>query len=138
MRFRNHLDPSEDELRNWAYDPAASEPAQDWDLILSWRLDRGLLGRCVECAADPGCPKAGFFLRVLYEWVDAVARDDNFDFRRSMYDGWLDAVKGIRDDRVRAWRHRARLLFQGVEPFDRERWWAGFSQTIPVADPPAD
>src|SRR3954451_21170744 len=114
MRLSNPFRPSEDELRGWAYDPAAPEPVQDWDLVLSWRIDRELLGCCVECAADPDCPRADFFLTVLYEWVDAVARDDSFDFRRPMYDEWLDVANGTRDGRVKDWRYRARLLFQGV------------------------
>lgn len=130
--------PSEDELRGWAYDPAAPAPLQEWELVLSWRLDQGLLGVCVECAADPACPKSQFFLEVLYQWVDSAARDDHFDFRRQMYDGWLNVANGVRDERVKAWRYRARLLFQGVERFERERWWAAFSQTKPSADPPTD
>ncbi len=124
MRMRNACSPTEDELRHWAYDTTADIPMQDWELILSWRMERGLLARCVEYAADPGCPHAAFFLEVLYKWVEVVARYDRFEFLRSMYDDWLNVVHGVSDQRVKHWRHQARLVFQGVIPFEREKWWA--------------
>jgi hypothetical protein len=123
MRLRNPSSPAADDLRSWAYDASAPEPMQDWELVLSWQVDRGFLAHCVQYAADPDCPKALFFLDVLYKWVDTVARDPAFEINRAMYDDWLDGVRGIASARVKDWRHQARLVFQNVAPFNRERWW---------------
>jgi hypothetical protein len=87
-------------------------------------VDRGFLGRCIQYAADPECPKAVFFLDVLYRWVESVARTEQFEALHTMYDNWLDVARGVADPRVKRWRHQARLVFQNVEPFDRERWQA--------------
>lgn len=122
MPFRNATNPSESDLHAWAYDSHADVPMQDWDLVLSWVVERGLLARCVQYAGDPKCPKAAFFLDVLYQWVLSVAKAEGFEFRRTMYDDWLEVARGITDAHVKQWRHQARLVFQNVEPFDRERW----------------
>jgi hypothetical protein len=122
MRMRDPSSPITEELHDWAYDALAKHPTGDWELVLSWRMERGLLGRCVEYAADPECPNAQFFLDVLYQWVDTVATNKQFEVLKSLYDEWLEVARGTNDAKVKRWRHRARLVFQGIEPYDRERW----------------
>jgi len=126
MRFHDPFKPAEEELRAWAADERALAPLQDWDLVLSWAMEPGLLRLCVELAADPFCPQASFFLMVLYHWVAVVARDKQFKLRLTMYDRWLEVVRGVDDPAVKRWRHRAKLVFQGTEPFVREEWWAAW------------
>ena len=107
MRLRNPSNPAEDELRAWAYDPDAREPMQDWDLVLAWQVDRGFLGRCVVYAADPSCPKADFFLDVLFQWVETAApvwSISTFSGRRSttgltLHEALLTAVSKTGDIR---------------------------------------
>jgi hypothetical protein len=101
---------------------------QDWDLVLSWGMEPGRLRVCVELAATPICPHARFFLMVLYHWVAVVARDSHIELRRTMYDRWLEVVRGVTDPAVKRWRHRAKLVFQGAEPFSWEQWWAGWAK----------
>ena len=122
MRMRDPCHPTEDELHTWAYSPGAESPAVEWDWLLAVHMERGLLARCVEYAADRECPNAGFFLDVLYQWVEVVARDKRFEVVRSTYDEWLDVARGVQDAKVKDWRYRARLVFQNAEPFDRHRW----------------
>lgn len=88
-------------------------------------MERGLLGRCIAFAADPDCPKSEFFLLVLYQWLETAARNDSFEVNRMSYDDWLDVARGVRAPAVKRWRHEARLIFQGVVPFDREKWYHG-------------
>ena len=126
MRMRDPSAPTSEELRDWAYDASAKEPTGDWELVLSWRMESGLLGRCVEYAADPECPNAQFFLDVLYQWVDTVATNKQFEVLKSLYDEWLEVARGANDAKVKRWRHRARLVFQGIEPYDREKWQTGW------------
>jgi hypothetical protein len=128
MRFHDACNPTEEELRVWAADDGAVAPMQDWDLVLSWRMEPGFLGLCVELASDPVCPQAGFFLLVLYQWVAVSARGQNFEPCRSMYDRWLDKARGTANPAVKRWHHRARLLFQGIEPFEWNEWWALWRQ----------
>ena len=119
----NPHNPTEEELREWAYSEASEEPVQEWGLILSWQMDRGLLRRCIRFACDPNCPHADFFLGVLYLWVEGLAKREDFVATRGTYDDWLEGARGIDNVAVKRWRHRARLIFQGLEPFDRTGWW---------------
>jgi hypothetical protein len=119
----NPNNPTEEELHEWAYAPDFEEPVQDWGLILSWQMDRGLLRRCIQFACDRNCPHADFFLDVLYLWVEGLAKREDFAATRGMYDVWLEVTRGIDNAAVKRWRHHSLLLFQGLEPFDREKWW---------------
>lgn len=123
MRFANPFHPTAAELHAWAADPQSIEPCEDWDLILSWEMDRGRLRTIINLATDPALPRSSFFFRVLYQWVSYVAGQKDFDPR---YDLWLDEARGVRDAKVKEWRHKTRLIFQGVEQFDYDKWWAGF------------
>lgn len=126
--------PTEEELRDWAYSPDSVEPVQDWGLVLSWQMDRGLLRRCVQFADDGHCPQAAFFLDVLFQWVDGVVRGNDFAERRGMYDEWLDVAKGLADPVVKRWRHHARMIFQGLQTFDRQNWWELGQADKPILD----
>ena len=122
MRFKKAHNPTEAELRAWAAEAGAPEPENDWDLVLSWEMEPGRLRVFVELAADPTLPNAAYFLMALYTWVSYVARREDFDSWRPQYDRWLDVARGVRDPAVKRWRHNARRIFQGLEPFDAEAW----------------
>lgn len=126
MRFKNLHNPTADELRAWAADAAADEPAQDWELILAWHMDAGRVRALVTLAADPALPHARFCLLALYQWIAYAAGQPDFEVRRRQYDRWLDEARGVREPRVKRWRHRARLVVQGVERFDDDEWWSAF------------
>ena len=127
MRFADPYNPTGAELRDWAADADAIPPHQEWELELAWGMEPGRLRVIVELAADPTSRKARYFLRLLYTWVYAVARRQDFDSWRVQFDRWLDQAKGVRDPAVKRWRHRARLIFQAIEPFNAESWWAALS-----------
>jgi hypothetical protein len=128
MHFRHPSYPTDDELRAWAADDDPVPPVQDWDLILCWRMDPGLLRLCVELAANAGAKASSFFLLVLYRFVVVVANDSQFDIKRSTYDSWLEVARGAKHPAVKRWRHEARLVLQGLKPFDRDNWWELWSQ----------
>lgn len=127
MRFAKSHNPTEAELRAWAAEAGAAEPEGDWDLVLAWGMEPGRLRVFVELAADPTLPNARYFLMALYTWVSYAARRPDFDSWRPQYDRWLDAAKGVRDPAVKRWRHRARRIFQGLDPFDAHAWGANFA-----------
>lgn len=123
MRFADYFNPTEPELRAWASLDGARQPSPEWELVLSWGMDRGRLRVCIQLAADPALANARFFLLLLYTWVSYVAGRENWEALRPEFDRWLDEAKGVRDVAVKRWRRRARLIFQGIEPFDRKGWW---------------
>ena len=127
MNFRKATCPTHEELRAWAAESDTAEPLPDWDLVLSWRVEPGLLRLCIELAADPRSPKARFFLMVLYQWVAVVARNEQFEALRPMYNQWMEVARDVDDLAVKHWRHRALLVFQGVEVFEWDRWWNSFT-----------
>lgn len=129
MRFINGLDPTEEELRKWAYDSQAHAPVQDWELVLSWGMSRERFQQVIQFAADPNCPQAAFFLDVLFQWVSVIAKSQDYEIVRTHYDTWLQDVRGIRDKRVKEWRHKAGLLFQGQRQFDYDAWVQEWSNT---------
>ena len=124
MRFANELNPTEAELRTWAAEAGADEPSQDWDMILSWGMERGRLRVIIDLAADTSLPNHWFFLLTLYSWVEHVAGCPNYSIMRPAYAEWLDVARGVRDPAVKRWRHAAREIFQGRVPFDRGAWQA--------------
>jgi hypothetical protein len=124
MWFKDPHHPTEAELRAWSADPEAEWPMPDWDLVLAWGMEPGRLGLLAALASDATLPQRSRFLLVLYTWVSYVARQQDFELSRTQYDGWLDKVKGCRDAAVKRWRHQARRIFQKIEPFDQESWWA--------------
>ena len=127
MRFADSFNPTEPELREWAAEVGAAPPDQDWELLLTWGMEPGRVRLFAELAADPTLPNARFFLLALYTWVSYYARQKDFDSWRPIFDRWLDQVKGVRDPAVKRWRHRARLIFQGIEPFDFDSWWSAYA-----------
>ena len=110
-------------MHAWAYDAEAESPAVEWELLLSWGMDRGRLRQCVTFADDTGCPQAEFFRLVLNQWVEVAANSPDFDVLRPTYDEWLDVARGITNPALKRWRRPARLIFQGLERFDRGQWW---------------
>jgi hypothetical protein len=130
MRFADDFNPTEAELREWAAEEDTVAPEGDWELVLAWGMDQGRLRVCIELAASPGLPGARFFLMVLYTWVSHVARRVKSETWYRTFDRWLDEAKGVRDPAVKRWRRRARMIFQGVEPFDYETWWARLARSL--------
>jgi hypothetical protein len=90
-------------------------------------MDAGRLRTLVALAADATLPHARFCLLALYQWIAYAAQQPDFEARRPQYDRWLEEARGVRDPGVKRWRHQARLVVQGVERFDHERWWSGFT-----------
>jgi hypothetical protein len=124
MKFKDPNHPTEEELREWAADPESISPSPAWELLLSWGMEPGLLRVCVDLASDPDNMHRGLFRMVLYQWVETIQKGAEFEAYRTIYEGWLDALKGLTNPAIKRWRYEARRIIQGVRPFDRDRWWA--------------
>ena len=114
--------PMPDEVREWAYDPEALEPCQDWDLALSWaQHERAYL----ELAADPACPKRRYFLALLYLMVGDAVRTGFRNRPRPLIEGLIEKGDSYKHPDIRRWQERSRRLLKDPESFAYEDWCAG-------------
>jgi hypothetical protein len=121
------MSPDDQELREWAYDPVAVEPQQDFDLLLATTPRRSY----VEFAGDVACPKAAYFLSVLYLIVGDAVRTDYSSECRDTVDDLLQAGRAQGSARVLTWVARSERLMLHPEEFEFDLWCAGgFAQLL--------
>ena len=111
-----------EEIRHWAFDAKAPEPTQDFDLML---LNVGHPEMYLELAADPECPKANYFLGILYLTVgDAVSTGYQTASREVVADL---IAKGAAHPafQLNTWAKRSRELMENPHLFDYEAWCGG-------------
>ncbi|MBK9264684.1 MAG: hypothetical protein IPM54_33490 [Polyangiaceae bacterium] len=113
--------PDEHELREWAHAPAAVEPQQDFDLLLATIPQRSY----VEFAGDVACPKAEYFLKILYLIVGDAVRTNYGCERRDTVDDLLQAGRTQGSARIIEWVARSERLMLHPEEFDYDLWCAG-------------
>ena len=115
--------PTADELCAWAFDAKAEEPIQDWDLVLTWLAYEDMF---LELASTKTCPKADYFLAVLYLIVgDAVRTEYRNRTKESVEDLLTKAESRFPAFVVRTWVLRSRDLLAHPERFSYEDWCAG-------------
>jgi hypothetical protein len=95
--FKDEVNPTEDELRLWAYSERI-EPTEDFDLIVMDSFSPSLLAQFVR---DETCPTRSFFLGCLYHLVGDAFRP-------------VDRRWGDREGR----RARAMSIISGMSPSD--------------------
>jgi len=123
----NPLDPTEAEIRAWAYEADSLEPMQDWHLIIWGEVDPGLL---VELAADPDCPKRSYFLWCLYGRIGDEVRTSRLDDLT-----WATVDRSLTggEAAVARWAARSTTLRDRPELFNYEDWCGG--ELARTADP---
>jgi hypothetical protein len=120
--FADPWNPSSTEVRAWAYTPGAEDPCQDWDLSLSWI---GHEREYLEFAADPACPHADFFLRVLYLMVGDAVRTQFRAASEEATRGLIDLATKCESWRLRLWRERSLRLLKNPNEFEYDEWCGG-------------
>jgi hypothetical protein len=121
-RMRSPSDPSTDDLRTWAFTEGASEPIQDWELLIT-NLSRAPL--FIQFASDPKCPNSLFFLRCLYLLVGDAVRTDG---RTSNLQDVLTFVNSNAynwDPDIQAWVCRSLALLKEPSRFRYDDWRGG-------------
>ncbi|MEM9282173.1 MAG: hypothetical protein AAGA96_10120 [Verrucomicrobiota bacterium] len=120
--MRDPINPTRDEIRNWAYTEGAMEPEQDWDLHLANLREFDLF---TELAADDDCPSWDYFLRLLYLIVgDAVRTGFQTESEETIRD-ILKATEKIPRHRFHVLRLRSDELLKRPESFAYDDWCAG-------------
>jgi hypothetical protein len=114
--------PTNDEVRAWAYQRDPVEPVQDWDLGLSIaRHDKVYL----DLVSDQACPARQYLLRVLYLIVGDAVRTGFRSADRGDIDALLVRAGAYADSDIRRWRERSRDLLAHPEKFTYDAWCAG-------------
>jgi hypothetical protein len=128
MLFEDALNPTEEELRKWAYTDGAKYPdemPQDWDLCVA-EFSRGLL--LLRLASDVDCPKRKFFLSCLYLLVGECVRTSAGSAHVSDCARFLSRVEMPLPEDVAQWLSRSRELLRSPEQFNYNKWcWGGFA-----------
>jgi len=120
--FRDPWNPSIEEVLEWAYDPDAEDPCQDWDLALTWV---GYQTDYIRLACDKNCPKKLFFLHMLYLMVGDPVRSN---YRSVSKEALLEFVQKGRytsDQDVQLWHDRSLELLNDPGKFNYIDWCGG-------------
>jgi hypothetical protein len=120
--FADPWNPSITEVRAWAYDAAAEEPCQDWDLALCWA---GHERDYLDFASDRRCPKRAFFLSVIYLMVGDAVRSEFRSTSEAMVSGFVQLGANHSDPAIRLWHSRASHLLDHPKEFEYDAWCAG-------------
>ncbi|MED5812891.1 hypothetical protein VST63_11015 [Mycolicibacterium sp. 050232] len=116
--FVEVVNPTSEEIRAWAYS-GASEPMQDWDLILA---DMDNLELLLELVGDQACPARKYLLDSLY---CLVGHSDRTDPRLLSA---AEAARTSSDVWIATWGRRVGQVAEHPSDFDRADWcgWDGF------------
>ena len=115
--------PTIDDVRQWAFDADASEPIQDWDLVLTWQTEESHMRLFIELASDSNCPKWRYFLDVLYFVIGYGVRKGHMPDKHARYTKLIGLARGCKDQYVKRWRHRAQLLIDTPDKYDDAEWY---------------
>jgi len=121
--MRSPYNPVAEDIRSWAFDVGAEEPVQDWDLMLAHVAQDELF---LELASDDACPKADYFLALLYLIVGDAVRTDYAGRTKDRIEGLLKKGEASFPKRcIYLWIRRSKDLLAHPESFRYDDWCAG-------------
>ncbi len=123
--FVNPVDPTPDELRDWAYHPDAVSLAglpSDWDLMVA--NDR-LIGTVLELAADPRCTARRFAMHCLYIYAADTIRTGFRAHPKRRFKRLLEQADTSGQEPLYTWAHNVRALLRNPDLFDYADWCQG-------------
>jgi hypothetical protein len=129
----DYANPSEQDLREWAYNPDA-EAEQDFDLMVAELRFGPLL---VELAGDPNCPMREFFLSCLYLVIGNHFRgwhapehsrkpvSRSYKRRIRPYKEFVENSASNPDPLIQNWVSKSRQLLSDPRAVSYEDWCGG-------------
>lgn len=121
--MKSPCNPTAEDLSEWAYDPTAVEPVQDWDLILE-HCPYELL--YLKFASSNDCPEQEYFLALLYLIVGYAVRTRYQARSRDDVEKLIAlAERSFSSYCLRLWVRRSRELIASPESFRFDDWCAG-------------
>jgi hypothetical protein len=118
---RDPWNPTEAEVRAWAYQPHAM-CEEDWHLALP---GNGYDELYLDLVADHACPNRGFFLEVLYLLVGDAVRTGYRREGREHVEELLERALATGHPDLALWAERSRALMARPEMFDYDPWCGG-------------
>ncbi len=112
---------SEQEIRDWAHDPSAGWPDEDWDMRVAGHENAALIFQL----ADEACPQADFFVHCLYVRVGCFASFAAADaslISNGEIDMLIARAANSQNPDVRRWGERSKAFLANPDAFDRESW----------------
>lgn len=119
--MKNPWDPTDEEIREWAFEANALCP-EDWDL---WITGIGKDELLLELAGDDACPKREFFLRCLYLLVGDAVRTERRQIDRALLDKLFALAEASQNAPLQKWVSRSRHLIEHPDEFNYEKWCHG-------------
>jgi hypothetical protein len=130
--FVDRVNPTEQEIRRWAY-TTAFEPMQDWQLIIGGSEHAQTL---IDLVSDPDCPSRRYLLGALYILVGDAVRSGYLTTPREELDRLLAIAAARPDPWLSTWVSRSSRLVASPREFDYADWCDGGLAATPV--PPLD
>jgi hypothetical protein len=121
--FNDPVNPTETEIRAWAATPDATEPMEDWDLILASDARDELY---LELAAAPDIPNRRYFLHVLYLIAgDEVRFTERPHEPSTRLRRLLATTESSASSAIERWHKRVTHLLAQPETFSYKAWCGG-------------
>ncbi len=123
--FANPVDPTAEELREWAYHPESVALAglpPDWDLMVA--SDR-LIGTVMELAMDPRCTARRFAMHCLYIYAADTIRTRFRAHPKRRFKRLLEEADTSGQEPLYTWAHNVRALLRDPDLFDYADWCQG-------------
>jgi hypothetical protein len=115
--------PAGADIEKWASDPFAVEPIDDWNLVLAQQPHLELY---LRLAASSECPKAHYFLTLLYLIVGKAVRSDYATRPRYEIEHLLAVADAdYTEPQIRLWTKRSVRLIANPAIFNYTDWCGG-------------
>jgi|GEM_PF-7026718 len=118
--MRNPAFPTRDEIREWAFSSQEKEPDPAWQLHLAHAKEYDLY---VLLAVDESCPKATYFLRLLYDIVGRLAHAGLNDDGRSEMETLMACCAKQPRYSLHLFVQRTRALLNNPAAFIPQDWY---------------
>ena len=126
-KMREPINPTREEIREWAFLHEPMEPEQDSGLHLAHLREFDLY---VELAANDDCPSWGYFLRLLYFVVGDAIRTEYRTTSENDIHKILSLTEKHPKHRFHLFRQRAVALIANPQTFSYDEWCAGMLASL--------
>jgi hypothetical protein len=121
--FHDWANPTEAEVREWAFLLDEYYPSEDWDIVIA--LDASLDHVFLELASDPKCPNRQTFLSVLYIVVGDAVRTKWSTRSEPYLRAFINSGLAHPDHQIQSWAARSFDLIANPSSFDYYLWCSG-------------
>lgn len=118
--MKDPWNPTEAEIFAWAFDPNASNPDVDWDLVIADLRYQHLI---LFLATNEKCPKQKFFLFCLYRIVGSAVQSRWQNFQQDEIEKLLINATQYDSPEIIHWLERSKALIADPSLFNPQYWY---------------